>query len=276
VTALPPFHRRVIERFRRVPVPIYAAALAYYALLGIFPLLLLLVGIAGMVLGKNPELSAAFVHQLEEWAGNLFPTAGEASRAVLRALTRGAPAFTLGSAVLLGWTASHFFTALSSVLSVVFAGEGRGLRHRFHGLLGPLIVGLALLLASAFGLALGMVARFLPEGPWSAYLGVSASYLTSTLVIFAIYRFLVIPPPPTGPALAAGIVVALSWNLVAWGLPRLLPERQSALVYGPLAGPVLLLFGFYLLMWLLVAGAVVLAAYAAPTGNGKPGEAPLR
>ncbi len=260
-----PFHRRVIARFGRVPVPIYAAALAYYALLGLFPLLLLLVGIAGIALGKNPELSAAFVHQLEAWAGHLFPTAREASQAVLRALTRGAPAFTLGSALLLGWTASHFFTALSTVLSVVFSGRPQGLRHRFHGLLGPLIVGLALLLASVLGLVLGLLARFLPAGPWTAYLGVAASYLTSTLVIFAIYRFLVIPPPPTGPALAAGILVALSWNLVAWGLPRLLPERQSALVYGPLAGPVLLLFGFYLLMWLLVAGAVVLAAYAAPS-----------
>ncbi len=269
-----PFHRRVLARFRRVPVPIYAAALAYYALLGLFPLLLLLVGIAGLVLGRNPELTAAFLHQLEAWAGNLFPTAREVSRAVLAALTQGAPAFTLGSALLLGWTASHFFTALSSVLSVVFSGEAKGIRHRFHGLLGPLIVGLAFLVASVLGLVLGLLARFLPQGPWSAFLGVAASYLTSTLVLFAIYRFLPIPPPPTGPALAAGIVVALSWNLVAWGLPKLLPEKQSALVYGPLAGPALLLFGFYLLMWLLVAGAVVLAAYAAPSASETPEQDP--
>ncbi len=252
---------RLYATFARVPVHLYAAALAYYALLGLFPLILLLAGIAGILLGRSPELAKAFSGELQAFVTRLFPTAQGIGQQVVEALQAGAPSLTAGSVLLLLWSASHFFTALSAVLSLVFGGKTRGLQNRFLGLLGPVALGLALTLASLGGLVLGLVFRFLPEGPWSPARGLLTTYLTSTLVLFAIYSLLPSPRPPTKPALMVSLLAALGWNLVAWGLPRFLPQKQYALVFGPLASPALLLLGFYLLMWVLIAGAVVLRAF---------------
>ncbi len=269
-----PFHRRVLARFSRVPVALFAAALSYYALLGLFPLLLLLVGLAGLVLAKNPELYASFEGELRVLVTRLFPAAEGAAREILEALTQGATGFTLGSAVLLFWTASHFFTALSSVLSEVFGTRPRPWQTRFLGLLGPVLLGLALMLASALSLVLGLVVGLLPQGPWRSLASPAATYAASVLVLFFIYRFLPSPPPPSGPALFFAILAALGWSAVVFAVGHFLPLKRYALVYGPLAGPALLLLGFYLLMWVLIVGAVALAAYANPEPSRKTDEPP--
>ena len=269
-----PFPRRLLARFAQVPVGLYAAALSYYALLGLFPLLLLLVGLAGLVLARSPELYASFESELRLLVPRLFPAAEDAAKAILEALTAGATGFTLGSALLLFWTASHFFTALTNVLSAVFGTGPRPWRTRFLGLLGPVLLGLALMLASALSLVLGLALGLLPEGPWRALASPAATYAASVLVLFFIYRFLAFPPPPSGPALFFAILAALGWSAVVYAVGRFLPLKRYALVYGPLAGPALLLLGFYLLMWVLIAGAVALAAYVSAGSDRKNGESP--
>jgi len=252
---------RFFAAYSRVPVGLYAAALAYYALLGLFPLLLLIVGLAGIVLAKSPGLYESFKAELELLVAQLFPASKEAAEEILRALTSGAPSFTLGSLALLFWTQSHFFAALSAVLSEVFGTRPRAWRTRFLGLLGPVLLGLALMLASVFSLAAGIVIGLLPEGPWRSLASPLATYAASVIVIFFIYRFLPDPPPKTLSALLFAALAALGWSGVVWAVGRFLPVKQYALVYGPLAGPALLLLGFYLLMWVLITGAVALAAF---------------
>jgi len=269
-----PFHRRVLAVLGRVPIGLYAAALSYYALLGLFPLLLLLVGLAGIVLAKSPELYASFEAELRDLVTRLFPAAEGAAKEILDALTKGATGFTLGSAVLLFWTSSHFFTALSTVLSEVFGTRPRPWQTRFLGLLGPVMLGLALILASVLSLVLGLIIGLLPDGPWRAFASPAATYAASVLVLFFIYRFLPSPPPPSGPALFFAILGALGWSAVVYGVSHFMPLKQYALVYGPLAGPALLLLGFYLLMWVLIAGAVALAAYVSPSAPQKSDESP--
>ncbi len=248
----------------QVPIGLYAAALSYYALLGLFPLLVLVVGIAGLVLARSPDLYANFEAELSALVTRLFPAAKDAAQEILLALTSGATGFTLGSALLLLWTASHFFTALASVLATIFGGEGRTWRTRFLGLLGPVLLGLALMLGSVLSLVLGLLVGLLPQGPWRALANPVATYAASVLVLFFIYRFLPSPPPPSGPALFSAILAAVGWSVVVHGVGHFLPLKRYALVYGPLAGPALLLLGFYLLMWVLIAGAVLLAAYTTP------------
>ena len=255
-----PYYRRVLRAYARVPVGLYAAALSYYALLGIFPLLLLLVGVAGIVLARSPGLYAGFEAEVRELVTRLFPAAEDAAREILGALTSGAASFTLGSAVLLFWTSSHFFTALSTVLSEVFGTRPRPWQTRFLGLLGPVMLGLALMLASVLSLVLGLLVGLLPEGPWRTLASPAATYAASVLVLFFIYRFLPSPPPPSAPALLFAVLGALGWSAVVYGVGHFMPLKRYALVYGPLAGPALLLLGFYLLMWVLIAGAVALAA----------------
>jgi membrane protein len=59
------------------------------------------------------------------------------------------------------------------------------------------------------------------------------------------------------------------WEGVRLGIPALLPRSQYELFYGPLAGFLLAMLGFYLSMWILLVGGLlarVLEDWHAPKG----------
>jgi membrane protein len=247
--------RDLLRLYREAHVPFFAAALAYYALLSLTPLLLLLVGVFGLLLSGNPALRAEVFQGLEELTLTLFPARPELAGETLAFLTRSAFPLTLGSSLLL-WAGSNFFAALSYALGLIF-GTPFGLRHRLLGLLMPPLLALSLFLLSLFGLFLGFLLRYVPlEGrALQALLPLFSAFLLF-LLTYALFRGLrgfrdLLP-------LSAGAGVAtLLFEGVRLLLPRLLPRSQYELLYGPLAGFVLALLGLYLVLYALLLGAVV-------------------
>ncbi|GGM92407.1 hypothetical protein GCM10007092_01840 [Thermus composti] len=254
--------RRFYRLYQEAHVPFFAAALAYYALLSLMPLLLLLVGGFGLLLSGNPLLQAQVLKALEEFTQALFPARPELAQDLLRFLTRSAFPLTLGSALLLLWSGSNFFAALSYALGLIF---GRPLaRHRLLGLLMPFLLGISLILLALLGLLLGFLFRFLPRGVWApleAFLPLSAAFLLF-LLTYAFFRG-ARRLKDLLPLSAGAAVAALLFEGVRLGLPRLLPRSQYELLYGPLAGFVLALLGLYLLLLALLLGAVVARALEA-------------
>ncbi|GLV49098.1 hypothetical protein TJA_22000 [Thermus sp. LT1-2-5] len=252
--------KRLLRLYGEAHVPFFAASLAYYALLSLTPLLFLLAGGFGLLLSGNASLQARVLEALEGLTLALFPARPELAQDLLRFLTRSAFPLTLGSALLLLWSGSNFFAALSYVLGLIF-GRPAGVRHRLLGLVMPFLLGLALLLLALLGLALGFLLRFLPEGvqaflgPLEAFLPLSATFLLF-LLTYAFFRG-VRGPKDLLPLSAGAGVAALLFEGVRLGLPRLLPRSQYELLYGPLAGFVLALFGLYLLLLSLLLGALV-------------------
>jgi membrane protein len=248
--------RDLIRIYQEAHVPFFAAALAYYALLSLTPLLLLLVGVFGLLLSGNPALRAEVFQGLEELTLALLPARPELAGEVLSFLTKGAFPLTLGSGLLLLWAGSNFFAALSYALGLIF-GTPFGLRHRLLGLLMPPLLALSLILLSLFGLFLGFLLRYVPlEGrALQALLPLFSAFLLF-LLTYALFRGLrgfrdLLP-------LSAGAGVAtLLFEGVRLLLPRLLPRSQYELLYGPLAGFVLALLGLYLVLYALLLGAVV-------------------
>ncbi len=255
---IPRFVKRFLRIYTRVHVPFFAAALAYYALFSLLPLLLFLAGLFGIALRRSPALLADFEAQLVAFTRAALPASTDLAQEVLGLLTQGAPSFTLGAFVLLAWLASHFFAALSYALSVIFGGRTPGVRGRLVGLFAPLALGMGLLLLILLNLGLGFAQRFLPQGALQAVARGVVPYASTAGAFFFIYRFLPRRPPPTVPALVAALGVALAWEGLRRGLPLLIPRSQYEVLYGPLAGLVLALLGFYLAMLLLLAGAVLL------------------
>ena len=251
--------RNLIRIYQEAHVPFFAAALAYYALLSLMPLLLLLVGVFGFLLSGNPTLRAEVFQGLEELTLALFPARPELAADLLSFLTRSAFPLTLGSGLLLLWSGSNFFAALSYALGLVF-GRPFGLRHRLLGLLMPPLLALSLILLSLLGLAWGFLLRFLPPegrallGSLEALLPLLAAFLLFllTYALFQSPRALKDLLP-----LSAGAGVATLLFEGARFLPKLLPRSQYELLYGPLAGFVLALLGLYLVLYALLLGAVV-------------------
>ena len=253
--------RDLLRLYREAHVPFFAAALAYYALLSLTPLLLLLAGLFGLLLKGNPTLQAEVFQSLSELTMALFPARPELAGETLAFLTRSAFPLTLGSGLLL-WAGSNFFAALSYALGLIF-GTPFGLRHRLLGLLMPPLLALSLILLSLFGLFLGFLLRYVPlEGRALQVLLPLFSAFLLFLLTYALFRGLrgfgdLLP-------LSAGAGVAtLLFEGVRLLLPRLLPRSQYELLYGPLAGFVLALLGLYLVLYALLLGAVVARALRA-------------
>lgn len=258
-----PVLQKVLRLYTQAHVPFFAAALAYYALLSLMPLLFLLVGVFGLFLSGSEALREGFLGGVKALAEGLFPARPELAQDLLRFLTRGAFPLTLVSALFLLWSGSNFFAALSYALGLIF-GRPLGFRHRLLGLLMPVVLGLALILLALLGLALGFLLRFLPPewrgalGPLEAFLPLFLAFLLF-LLTYAFFRglkgFRHLVPLSVG----AG-VAALLFEGVRLGLPKLLPRSQYELLYGPLAGFVLALLGLYLVLWVFLLGAVVARA----------------
>jgi membrane protein len=205
---------------------------------------------------------------------------------VVNFLTRGAFPLTFASLLILLWASSNFFAALAYALGIIFGSIfplpvpitvalskpypsqrpfQRGLallrvmRGRIAGLLAPLLLGLALILLALLGLAMGFLLRYLPAelGFLRGGVEVVVPILGALLLFFLTYMLLPIPTPRVLAAFAAATLAALAWEGVRLGLPLLLPRTQYELVYGPIAGFLLALAGFYLTMWILLVGALL-------------------
>lgn len=279
---------QVYHLYTRSHIPFFAAALAYYALFSLMPLLILLAGVFGFVLSGNEGLRSAVLVRLIELVVLLFPTQPDLAQTVVNFLTRGAFPLTLASLLVLLWASSNFFAALAYALGIIFGGVaprpdlaatqastsktspperafGRAaallttLRGRIAGLLAPLLLGLALILLALLGLVMGFVLRYLPAELSFLRNGteVVVPILGALLLFFLTYMLLPVPTPRVLAAMAAATLAALAWEGLRLGLPLLLPRTQYELIYGPIAGFLLALVGFYLTMWILLVGAVL-------------------
>ncbi len=251
--------REALRLYQEAHLPFFAAALAYYALFSLMPFLFLLVGIFGFFL-KDPVLEQGVLQNIRAFTEGLFPTHPETAQALLGFLSRSAFPLTLASGLLLLWASSNFFAALTYVLGLLFGRptplRTAGLRGRLLGLFFPFLFGLGLILLALLGLGLGFLLRFLPLE--AKRLFPSLLPLLATYTLFFLVYALLPPIRPKAIASAAGAALATAlFEAIRLGLPRLLPRSQYELLYGPLAGFVLVLLGFYLTMWVLLAGALV-------------------
>lgn len=283
------FLQRIYQSYTASHIPFFAAALAYYALFSLMPLLFLLVGVFGFILRGNAELESAFFSRLVELTVLLFPTQPEIAQTLLSFLTKGAFPITFASLLVLLWASSNFFAALAYALGVIFGQGpprpqlpfppglpapglsplGRGsrrvlaqlgaLRGRVAALLAPLLLGLALILLALLGLGLSFLLRYLPAGFdfLRGGLELILPILGGFLLFFFTYALLPVPAPQLSSALLSALLAALAWEGMRLGLPLLLPRTQYEVIYGPIAGFLLALVGFYLTMWILLSGAVV-------------------
>ncbi|WP_027893700.1 YhjD/YihY/BrkB family envelope integrity protein [Calidithermus chliarophilus] len=282
---------RMVRAYTNAHIPFFAAALSYYALFSLMPLLFLLVGVFGFVLSGNEGLRDAFLVRLVELTVYLLPTQPELANGLVGFLTRGAFPITLGSLLVLLWASSGFFASLAYALGIIFGGlaphlhqaelptpmEGytpmtgqkllragqrvwRYVRSRVLALLAPLLLGLALILLALGGLALSFLLRYLPPelGILRGGLEFILPLLGAFLLFLVTYTLLPLPAPRLGAAVVAAGAAALAWDGMRLGLPLLLPRAQYyEVLYGPIAGFLLAMVGFYLTMWILLVGAVL-------------------
>ena len=264
------FTLQVIRAFRANQGLLLAGAVAYYTLLSIVPLLILVV----MVLSQVVEQEVLFqtLRRALEWV-----VPGQS-----KALVQELAAFLEHRAVL-GWVllatmlffSSLAFSVLESAISVIFLHRVQV--HKRHFLVSlALPFGYIAFIALALFAGTFVLANLLAIGQanllvfgmsWSLS-GVSRAtlYITGVgveiLLISSVYYFMPVGRISARHALIGGITAGLLWEIIRHGLVLYFTTlSQVNVVYGSLTTAIVVLLSFEIAATLLLLGAQVIAEY---------------
>jgi membrane protein len=273
------FALRSLKAFRANQGLLLAGAVAYYALLSVVPLLILVVIVLSHWLDR-----ALLLDTLERYLGWLFP--GQAAPIV------GELARFIEHREVLGWVllatlvffSSLAFTVLENAISIIF--YHRVAVRRRHFLVSAILpycyilfLGTGMLVASlvAGGLeALGAHSIDFLGRSWSLDpLSAAALYLLGLageiLIISSVYLVMPVGRLSFRHALIGGVVAALLWEItrhfLVWYFARL---SQISVVYGSLTTAIAVLLSLEIAATLLLLGAQVISEYER---IGRPGAA---
>ncbi len=264
------FALRVVKSFRANQGLLLAGAIAYYTLLSMVPLLILMVIALSHFLDRTELLTT--VGRALEW---IVP--GQ-SKAVVQEL-----ATFLADRASIGWVllatmvvfSSLAFTVLENAMSVIF--NHRVATKKRHFLVSVLIpfgyiffLGLALLLGTLISASLDAVGQeniVILGGLWSLG-GISGLLLYAIgvvleiLLITSIYLVMPVGRLSLSHALIGGATAGLLWEGIRHGLAWYFGNlSQVSVVYGSLTSAIVVLLSFEVAATLLLVGAQVIAEY---------------
>lgn len=269
------FALQVLRAFRANQGLLLAGAVAYYTLLSIVPLLILMVIALSQVIDQT-ELLAALRHALELVA----PGQGKALVTELAAFMehRNTIGWMLLATML--FFSSLAFKVLENAISVIFLH--RVATRRRHFLVSALLpfAYIAFIAVALFAgtmmlaqvVAIGKEELVIMGHAWS--LGVAsrfALYIAGVtgeiLIISAIYFFMPVGTTRLSHALIGGATAGVLWEIVrhalAWYFTTL---SQVSVVYGSLTTAIVVLLSLEIAAALLLLGAQVIAEYECATG----------
>ena len=247
----------------------HAASVAYYALISLFPCLLLSLAILGQLTADADERDAVV-----RFVFRYFPRQFDFITGQLDSFQTAPVSFGAGGILMLVWASTGVFNALTSAVNHSWGVEKRRsfLKHRLVSFLmlvsagGVLLIGL--ILASVVRLAES--SRFgtaISQESWLAWAsGVTAHYAATVLLILCVALvFYFIPNTKVRfrdvwpGAIAVGILWRAAFSLFAWYASDLATWN---VVHGSLAAVVVFLLWIYVSVVILLYGVEVTASYA--------------
>ena len=248
---------------------LFAAALAFYALLSLAPTLLVVVSVGSRLLGEETarqSLSEAAVR----FAG---PGADRVASAVLGMMpqSRWQTAGTLLGLALLLYFSSSFFTQLRAALDSVWEVKGKGIGWALFDRIVSFGETLLALTMALLVLAVGMLRslarpHLVRTGAW-AYVWMAWTRLGTLLMIFlvlvATFRYIpgVRPRPRRGAVLAGSLPAALTLNLASEVFAYIISRSAVASLYGAAGSLIMFLLWVYYSAWIVLFGAEICRAW---------------
>ena len=162
---------RALSDFTRDNGGLYAAAVSYYVFLSLFPLLIFLVSVFGLVV-REPRIRDKVVAEIIDQIPRAVAIRGQLSDAIMDISERSSGLLGLAGLVLTVWSASSMFGALRTVLNKAF--DAPAARPFLKGkLMDVLSVAGVILLATASAAATAVMA-FLHDAMSGASSGLAA------------------------------------------------------------------------------------------------------
>ena len=248
---------RAFMRFQDHHGPDRAAAVAYYTLLSLVPLLIFLISLGMAVLGS---FDAAFQGSMMLVRGVVVHL-DHASLESLRSFVENANRFQWPGLILLAWTSRRIFASLFSALELVFGVPGRSFaKHNLVALSMVLLAGVALLLTLAMSLLAatseGLILRFSAGGEFQNLHFVVRTLLPWAITFtffFVVYRFVPRRVADSGHAAVGALLATVLWEAAKEAFAYYVRNvARYAGIYGTLTGIIVLS------LWLEISVSIIL------------------
>ena len=259
----------------------YAASIAYYTLLSLFPFFLLSFAVLGRVAGENARDRAAVL----EFVLRYFPAQFEFVTVQLDAFNVHAATFGIAGTIALVWGAGGVFGAISTAVNYAWGVERQRSfwKHKLFSFVMLLVAGLillvALLLVSASKIVgaswfAGVLARFPGLGILRSFTVGNATTLLFIVVVGFVFYFVPNAKVRFRDVWIGAIVTGLLWKgaleVFSWYMHDM---SRFARVNGSIAAVVVFLVWVYTQAVILLYGVEFTAAYAR-LRRGRPEEMP--
>ncbi|MGY1410663.1 YihY/virulence factor BrkB family protein [Luteimonas sp. A611] len=237
----------LLQRFVEAGLMTQAASLAFYALLSLAPLLLLLLWITASL---YPPAQQSLIDQLGELAG---PGAAAVAETVIRNATEQPDVGSLAgiwSTILLFVGATVVFAQLQGALNLIFRSEA----ERFTGLVAWLrkrVFSLGVVLAIGFLLIISMVATTALQIAFARMpsllpaVGYAVTFLIYVVTFAFLYHYLPDRRVAWPQAFLGGAITAALFAAGRWAIGLYLAQAAPGSAYGSMGALVLLLIWIY-------------------------------
>lgn len=241
-----------VNRAGEDEIAVRSAALAYYGILSLFPLLLFLVFFGSQFLESADARSA-----LNDALDGLIPAASEIVRQAVDQSVAARGSIGLIAGIGLLWSASTLFNALTTSLNVIWDASPRPFwRRRAIAALSVLTIGLLFLLSITFS---ALAAVPIP-GQLTGLLGwinFSVGLVASVLLFWLVYHG--VPNKTVNPrgTLSGAILAAILWQIAKSVFALYISSgiTNYGAIYGSLASVIALILWAYISALILFLGA---------------------
>ena len=249
--------RGAMERSGKDEIAVRAAALAYYGILSLFPLLLFLVFLGSQFLDSADSRLA-----LNEGLEELIPAASDIVRQTVDQSVAARGSIGLIAGIGLLWSASTLFNALTVSLNVIWDASPRPFwKRRAIAAVSVITIGLLFIASITFS-ALAAIPLSDQLTGLLGYVNFSVGLIASVLLFWLVYYG--IPNKTVNPrgTLAGAILAALLWQFAksAFALYISSGLTNYGAIYGSLASVIALILWAYISALILFLGAEFAAA----------------
>ena len=270
------FIKDVFGEFNRDRGTLFAAAIAFYALISLIPLFLLAIGVFGYIIGSRE----AALSEILNLAQNYIPAGGAAF------LERNIRAIIAQSGILSGigvvgllWAGMQVFVTLEAVMNIAVGVEERQgfLISRGRALVTVIVAGLLLALSIGITSFLTVIRDFRIEIWGISHNGfgivwpalVTLASITVTILAFVLtYKFLPAKDIGVNGPLIGGITAGLLFDIAKYVFRWYVSHFAIySRIYGALGGVIILIVWIYYTSIITVLGAEVASVYAQREGR---------
>jgi membrane protein len=244
-----------------------AAAMSYFALLTLFPALILLLALGNKITAGTEMMS----HLVQ-----VFPGSSDFLRSTVRSLTKVEFGVVVSCLVVVLWAGSWIFTVAERALNRIWKTTSRPFLHGRALTIGMLGIVGCILLLSVIGTSILVGAQQMVEtlSPkqlanfsiiatigtafWQIILTV-ASILISAILFMLVYRFMPNAPVTLLDALPGAVVASIFWEVAKYFFARSLQYFHYDQIYGSVGAVIAVLTWSYVSSLILLFGAQLTA-----------------